>query len=190
MSDGHKTSTITRPRTHPDTPARATRPSRSKAGPRPQRDDTAAQRRSDFTTPIPVSKQLVPQKRGRLVLVLFATVITAAIGAVLFVFPVQSWMQQRDDLGVRQNQLATLTSANDDLQTEVDRLQTDAGIMEAAREEIDYVEEGEHRVTVLAMPPGPLTLPTGWPYNLVTQIVALRLAEAEAATATTTTGGP
>jgi cell division protein FtsB len=168
VSDGHRTSTIPRPR-HRDASD--------------ERADPRAGLLDDFTTPIPLDKQLVPQRRGRLVLGLFATLIALAIGAALFVLPIKSWMKQNNDIHTREGELATLDAANQQLQTEVDRLQTDAGIREAAREEIDYVDEGEERITVI--PPGPAStvLPAGWPYNLITAIISLRQAEAVAAAA-------
>src|SRR5207342_148106 len=122
-------------------------------------------RRADFTTPIPRDRQLVQKRRGKILLGAVALLIALAIGAALFVLPVKSWMKQKDDLATRTSELATLDQANAQLQSEVDRLQTDAGIKQAAREEIDYVDQGEKRVTVLPAGPLPITLPSGWPYN-------------------------
>jgi hypothetical protein len=79
--------------------------------------------------------------------------------------------------------LATLDAANNQLQTEVDRLQTDDGVKQAAREVIDYVEKGEQRITVMPVGAAPTTLPDGWPYNLVSKIIAIREAEAGVAIA-------
>ncbi|CAB4865160.1 unannotated protein [freshwater metagenome] len=112
---------------------------------------------------------------------IFATLIVVAIGAALFVLPIKSWMHQRDQLATRAGELVTLDAANNQLQTEVNRLQTPGGIKEAAREEIDYVEKGEQRITVLPVGPASTNLPAGWPYDLVTTIVAIRQAEAVAA---------
>jgi len=61
---------------------------------------------------------------------------------------------------------------------EVERLQTDDGIREAAREEIGFLEAGERRSTILPMPLLPRELPPGWPYNVVTGIFAARTAGA------------
>lgn len=187
MTDGHRTSTIARPRNDvasdgkqlkkrsDGNPAQIAMPSEKHSG-----------LLSDFTTPIARENQLVPQRRGRLVLGVFATLIVLAIGAALFVLPIKSWMKQRDQLATRTGELATLNAANNQLQTEVDRLQTDGGVKEAAREEIDFVEKGEKRITVLPVGPAPTALPTGWPYDLVTQIVAIRQAQAAAAATTAT----
>ena len=84
-------------------------------------------------------------------------------------------MKQRDTLATRTGELQTLDAANAQLQGQVDRLQTPDGVREAAREEIDYVPDGEQRVTVLPVGPASTALPDGWPYNLVSSIVALRI---------------
>jgi cell division protein FtsB len=171
VTDGHRTSTIPRPRVD----------ARPEATPRP----AARKLLEDFTTPIARDKQIVPQRRGRLALAAVATLIALAIGAALFVLPVKSWLKQRHDLGVRTSELETLNSANDQLQSEVDRLQTDDGIRDAARTEIDYVPDGEKRVTVLPLPAASTALPSGWPYSVISSILAIRQAEAAAATAAT-----
>ena len=192
MNDGHRTSTIPRPRVH--TAARSTPTAKRSDTKRSDTkratsvaadsdDDDRTGRIRDFTTPIARSKQLVPQPRGRLVLGLFGTLIALAVAAALFVLPVQSWFKQRDDLKIRTSELDTLNRANDQLQTEVDRLQTDTGIKEAARSGINYVDAGEQRITVLPVGKAPVVLPPGWPFDQVTQIIAIREAQATAATA-------
>ncbi|HUF99076.1 MAG TPA: hypothetical protein VMM60_13180, partial [Ilumatobacter sp.] len=57
---------------------------------------------------------------------------------------------------------------------EVQRLKTDDGIREAAREELGYVEAGEQRSTIVDTDIVPTALPVGWPYDLVSGIVALK----------------
>ena len=83
-----------------------------------------------------------------------------------------------------------LTAANAELAAEVNYLQTPDGIKEAARAEIGFGELGEKRVTVMPAPEAPITLPAGWPYDGVAQIVAVRQQEAAAAAATTTVAAP
>ncbi|MCU1366092.1 MAG: hypothetical protein JWL72_1747 [Ilumatobacteraceae bacterium] len=143
----------------------------------------------DFTTPIPRDKQIMRRGRGRLIVGAIGTLIALAIGAALFVLPVKSWMRQRDDLNVRTAELQTLDQANTQLQTEVDRLQTDEGVREAARTEIDYVPDGAQRTTALPTPAASTALPAGWPYNLVSAIIAIRQADLLAAASSTSTGG-
>ena len=170
-SGGHKTSAITRPK---DAATSRTRPVD-----RP--DDTQnGNRFADFTRPIALEKQLVKGRAKRGVIALAATVITAALVAALFVLPVKAWLRQRDDIAVKDKELSALDQANAELSDEVSRLQTPEGIEEAAREEIGYVQRGEIRLTMLPAPPAPITMPSGWPYDAVAQIVAVRQAETPA----------
>jgi len=72
------------------------------------------------------------------------------------------------------------------LQKDIDRLQTPAGVEDAAREELGFVMAGEERQTIIGEAEAPLALPAGWPYDLVTQIVGVREAEAAAKAAVET----
>ena len=175
VSDGHRTSAIRRPR------------SVVEATERPDVDGT---RFGDFTRPIRRDKQLVKAPGYRLLIGVVAIVIVGALMAALFVLPVKSWFRQRDDLAERQRELAVLTAANAELAAEVNYLQTPDGIKEAARAEIGFGELGEKRVTVMPAPDAPITLPAGWPYDGVAQIVAVRQQEAATAAATTTVAAP
>ncbi|MCE9622852.1 MAG: septum formation initiator family protein [Actinomycetia bacterium] len=133
---------------------------------------------ADFTRPIPVEKQLVRGGGKRRIIGIGAGVITAAFVAALFVLPVQAWLRQQDDLDHKDDQLAALQDANADLANEVQQLQTPEGIEQAAREEIGYVQQGEIRYTMLPAPEAPATLPSGWPYDTIAKIVAVRSADA------------
>jgi cell division protein FtsB len=143
---------------------------------RPKASDAGRSRLGDFTRPIPSDQRLLRRPRW----VLFGTVailgVAATIVAALFVLPVQTWIDQDTDLAGRQAELDELQRVNGQLTAEVDRLQTEDGIREAAREEIGFVEAGDRRTTVLPLPMLPRDLPPGWPYNVVTGIFAARAA--------------
>ena len=159
--DGHKTTAIQR--------------SRASARALLEREPDES-RFSEFTRPIAKEKQLVKGRGKRLIFALVAVVIAAALIASLFVLPVKSWLQQRHDLTKKQNELAVLSDANAKLAADVNRLQTPDGVKEAARQEVGYVGIGERRISVLTTPDAPLTLPTGWPYDAIAQIIAVRAA--------------
>ena len=146
------------------------------ARPVDQRNDDS--RFADFTRPIPVEKQLVRGGGKRRIIGIGAAVITAAFIAALFVLPVQAWLRQQNDLDHKDSQLTALQDANARLANEVQQLQTPEGIEQAAREEIGYVRQGELRYTILPPPEAPLTLPSGWPYDTISKIVAVRSAAA------------
>jgi cell division protein FtsB len=162
MSAGsHKTSAIPRPKN----------PVHPRAGGGGTADDS---RFSDFTLPIPREKQLVKGRGKRGFIALGAGVITAAVIAALFVLPVKAWLRQADDISAKQKELSALDDANAKLSNEVARLDTPEGIAEAARQEIGYVRRGEIRLTMLSEPSAPLTMPSGWPYDTLAKVVAVR----------------
>ena len=106
----------------------------------------------------------------------FVLAVMGAIGAAIFVLPIQTWRDQDVDLTRRQAEFDELDTTNIELAAEVDRLQTDDGVREAAREEIGFVEAGEERSSILPLPPLPTVLPAGWPYNVTTNIINARRA--------------
>ncbi len=144
--------------------------------PRRRASDAGRSRLGDFTHPIAREHSITQRLTSRLALGLAAAAIGLAIAVTLYVLPIRTWMDQRNDLRDRQAQLDELVSTNADLQSEVDRLQTDAGVKEAARDEIGYLEPGEQRSTVIDELTLPNRLPKGWPYSPVTQIIKIRTA--------------
>ena len=188
--------TDTRTPTRPDAARPGVKSSTIKRPPR-RASDAGRSRLGDLTRPIPVDRRITRRRRSTILLGLVALAIAGAIAAALFVIPVETWLSQDDDLTRRQEQLDQLETVNADLQAEVDRLRTDDGVREAAREEIGYVDATERRATVLPVPDLPTDLPDGWPYDVVTDIIALRsmpappAAEAPApTTAAPTTAAP
>jgi len=138
--------------------------------------DEGRSRLGDFTRPIPVEKRISRRPKVALFAGLFVLAVFAVLGAAIFVLPIQTWRDQGDDLTQREAQLDQLEKVNVELAAEVDRLQTEDGIKEAAREEIGYVEAGEERTSILPLPPLPTDLPDGWPYSVVTSIIEARRA--------------
>jgi cell division protein FtsB len=119
-------------------------------------------------------RQLVTGRPHRWLLGLAGLAIVGAIVAALFVLPVQSWLRQKDEILQKQRELSVLTEANRKLGTEVDHLGTPEGAKEAARDELGVVGPGENRISVLPTDTGPLPLPAGWPYDTISQIVAVQ----------------
>lgn len=138
--------------------------------------DAGRSRLGDFTRPIPIEKRILRRPKFALFGGAFVLLVIGTIGAAVFVLPIGTWMDQDDDLAQRQAELDELERVNGQLSGEVERLQTDDGIREAAREEIGFVEQGDERSTILPLPPLPRELPAGWPYNVVTGMFAARTA--------------
>lgn len=133
-----------------------------------------------------VSERLIPRVLGRAALGIGLLVVLASFLNSFLLAPGRTWFGQRDEISAREAELETIQAANDELQKDIDRLQTPAGVEDAAREELGFVMAGEERQTIIGEAEAPLALPAGWPYDLVTQIVGVREAEAAAKAAVET----
>lgn len=151
----------------------------------PRASDAGRSRLGDLTRPIAIDRRITRRRRSTFLLGVVALAIAGAIAAALFVLPVQTYFAQDVSIERRQTQLDQLEAVNAELQAEVDRLRTDDGIREAAREEIGYSEEGERRLTLLDLPDLPTDLPDGWPYGMIGDVIDLRTAPPTTAPATT-----
>lgn len=140
--------------------------------------DEGTSRLGDFTRPIPVDKRVFRRKRWAMGAGLFTLFVGGAVAAALLILPVQTWIDQGNDIEQRQAELDELQRVNGQLAAEIDRLETPDGAREAAREELGMVEVGEERQTVLPLPDLPRQLPDGWPYNITDGILDLRAAAA------------
>jgi len=123
---------------------------------------------------VPRADRIAPRRRSAWLFGLAALVVAGSIGAALFGLPVRTWFEQDDQLQGLEHELSELQTVNNDLQNEVDRLQTDEGMIEAAREELGHVQAGDNRETMMPLPPLPRDLPDGWPYSQVDHILAIR----------------
>ena len=140
----------------------------------PRPSESGRSRLGDLSRPIQIDRRIARNRRSNILLTVVALGIAGALAAALFVLPVQTYFDQEERLEQRQIQLDQLQTVNNDLRAEVERLGTDAGVREAAREELGFVESGERRLSILDLPPVPTDLPNGWPYSLISDIKALR----------------
>lgn len=133
--------------------------------------DAKRSRLGDLTRPIPLERRVSRRPRLALFAALGAAVVIAAAAFVVFVLPVNTWRDQGVDLERTGAQLREIDRVNSEVAAEVNRLRTDDGIREAAREDYGFVEVGEERSSILPMPPLPTDLPDGFPYSPVTRII-------------------
>jgi hypothetical protein len=106
--------------------------------------------------------------------------VLGSFGAALFVLPLQTWWDQSEDLENRREELAVLLEVNRRLETEIERLSTDAGVIAAARDELGFVQVGERRLVLVDRDGEPADLPVRWPYTVVDAILDARQAHAAA----------
>ncbi|MEY4365833.1 MAG: hypothetical protein RLZZ305_1177 [Actinomycetota bacterium] len=101
----------------------------------------------------------------------------------MFWMPVRDYFTQRTALAQKQAEYNALADANEQLQNEVNVLQTPEGVRRAARDHLGFVMPGEKRVKLLPADALPTDLPASWPYSLVTGIVSVRRSIAAAGNA-------
>jgi cell division protein FtsB len=123
----------------------------------------------------------ISSRRSAWLFGLAALVIVAALAAALFGLPVRTWFEQDERISALEYELGELEAVNDDLESEVGRLLSEAGIREAAREELGQIEPGDRRQAMPAMPALPRNFPVGWPYSQVSDILRVRADVAAAA---------
>jgi cell division protein FtsB len=133
----------------------------------------------DLTRPVHVDNKLFQRAISRNITLTVSVVILVALAVALIGLPVKGLFSQRSDIAQRQQEFTALADANEQLQTEIQRLQTPEGIRETARKELGYLLPGEKRLALLEAPALDLALPAGWPYNVVTNILAVRAAAAQ-----------
>ena len=144
-----------------------------KPAPRAASDEHRS-RLGDFTRPIAREQRITRDRRPAIAFAVGAVIVATAIGAALFGLPVRTWFDQNDEVRSLDRELDELQAVNAELQSEVDRLQTDAGVREAARDELGMTEWGEQRQTATGAPALPSDLPNGWPYDAAEQIITIR----------------
>lgn len=106
--------------------------------------------------------------------------LAVIVGLVLFAFPINDYLSQRKAITRTEAEFAALEDANEQIQGDIQRLETPAGVKEAARRELGYLMPGERRLALLDLPAVTGNLPATWPYNTVGAILNVRAASAAA----------
>jgi cell division protein FtsB len=115
-----------------------------------------------------------PHRRRRVLLAIWTTAVVIVAGLLLLlVLPTRAWLSQRSAIASAERTLAVIQAENAKLSARVSALQTPEEIERVAREQYNLAHPGEQVFSVLPAPT--LTnLPSGWPYALVNEIVAVR----------------
>jgi cell division protein FtsB len=117
-----------------------------------------------------------PHRRRRILAAVWTSALVAAAGLLLLlVLPTRAWLGQRSDIASAQQKLAVIETENAKLEARLKALLTPAEIERVAREQYNLAGRGEQVFSVLP-PPALTNLPSGWPYGLVNEIVAVRTA--------------
>jgi len=134
----------------------------------------------DLARPDPDTMRLTGNRAVRWTIRVTATAVVLAFLLAVVVFPVRDYFIQSSMLSTKRTEFATLADATEELQNEVNALDTPEGTRNAARDQLGYVVPGEQRVTVLPPVALPTDLPGVWPYTMVTDILVARANETAA----------
>lgn len=129
---------------------------------------------SSLVRPTPLDQRIISNPITRWIARLALATVVVAGGTSLFFFPLMDFVTQRSAIAEKNSEFAALADANEQLQTEVNALQTPEGIRNAARAQLGYVLPGEQRLSLVPMPKLPTDLPPFWPYTLISDILAVR----------------
>jgi cell division protein FtsB len=124
-----------------------------------------------------------PHRRRRILAAVWTSAVVAAAGLLLLlVLPTRAWLAQRNDIASAQQKLSVIENENTKLEARLKALQTPEEIERVAREQYNLAAAGEQVFSVLP-PPALTNLPSGWPFGLVNEIVAVQAAASGSAPA-------
>ena len=104
--------------------------------------------------------------------------VVLALATTLFVVPVRTWMSQRSVLNTKQQEYAAYEDIVENMQDQVNYLQSPAGLRDAIRTQLGYLYPSERRVPMMDTPALSTTLPERWPYTIVSTMMFVKTLEA------------
>ena len=122
--------------------------------------------------------KLVRSRRLRIASMPVGMIMLFALVASLFVFPVRTWLHQRNLLAERQAEYAAYEDIVENLQDQVNYLQSPAGLRDAIRTQLGYLAPDEKRVPLMEAPELSATFPERWPYTIVSTMMLVRTLQA------------
>jgi cell division protein FtsB len=128
----------------------------------------------ELTRPVPRDSRLIQNQGLRRLFVILGIVLAVLVAVVLFIYPIRDYVSQRQAISRSEAEFAALEDANEQIQKDIQRLETPAGVKEAARRELGYLLPGERRLALLDLPAVTGSLPATWPYNVVGAILTVR----------------
>ena len=116
------------------------------------------------TTNHPLQRVLVSEKTRRYLFWLFILAVVVVI-LIWAIQPIRLWLDQREELSTKQQELTDIQSSNSALELRAEELQTPEQIELFARQNFGLIREGEEAYAVLPAAPGPLRIPSSWPFT-------------------------
>ena len=112
----------------------------------------------------PLQRVLVSEKTRRYLFWFFILAVVVVI-LIWAIQPIRLWLDQREELSTKQQELTDIQSSNSSLEQRAEELQTPEQIELFARQNFGLIREGEEAYAVLPAAPGPLRIPSSWPFT-------------------------
>ena len=116
------------------------------------------------TTNHPLQRVLVSETTRRYLFWLFILAVVVVI-LIWAIQPIRLWLDQREELSTKQQELTNIESSNSALEQRAEALQTPEQIELIARQNFGLIREGEEAYAVLPAAPEPLRIPSSWPFT-------------------------
>ena len=116
------------------------------------------------TTNHPLQRVLVSEKTRRYLFWLFILAVVVVI-LIWAIQPIRLWLDQREELSTKQQELTNIESSNSALEQRAEALQTPEQIELIARQNFGLIREGAEAYAVLPAAPDPLRIPSSWPFT-------------------------
>lgn len=116
------------------------------------------------TTNHPHQRVLVSERTRRYLFWLFILAVVVVI-LIWAIQPIRLWLDQREELSTKQQELTNIESSNSALEQRAEALQTPEQIELIARQNFGLIREGEEAYAVLPAAPDPLRIPSSWPFT-------------------------
>jgi len=116
------------------------------------------------TTNHPLQRVLVSEKTRRYLFWLFILAVVVVI-LIWAIQPIRLWLDQREALSTKQQELTNIESSNSALEQRAEALQTPEQIELIARQNFGLIREGEEAYAVLPAAPDPLRIQSSWPFT-------------------------
>jgi len=120
---------------------------------------------------------LVRHRGFRIASMPLGVVLVIALAVTMFVFPVRTWLHQREVLAQRESEYRAYEDVVEQLQDQILYLKTPEGLRDAIRTQLGYLQPNERRLPMMDIPALSATLPERWPYTMVSGALVVRTIE-------------
>jgi len=121
--------------------------------------------------------RLVRSRKLRVASTPLAIAVIIALVVALSVFPIRSYINQRNVIAQKEVEFAQYEDVIENLQDQVTYLKTEAGLQDAIRTQLGYLRLNERRLPMMDMPALSTALPERWPYTIVSTMLLVRSLE-------------